>query len=76
MAHFKEQIQEENDNGINTKCELSLDESHLRGNIRAKFVLKNTINEDENPDFVIRQSDQNLLMMNKKTGYGYFIHFD
>lgn len=45
-------------------------------NKNAKFVLKNIINEDENPDFVIRQSDQNLLMMNKKTGYGYFIHFD
>ena len=68
-----DKMQEANNNGINVVPQLSSDESD---NIKAKFVLKNTINEDENPDLIIRQSDQDLLMINKKTGYGFFAHFD
>ena len=59
-------MKEANDNGINVVPQLSLDESHVVDNINARFVLKNTINEDENPDLIIRQSDQDLLMINKK----------
>ena len=73
---FKDKMKEANDNGINVVPHLSSDESHKVDNIRARFVLKNTINEDENPDLIIRQSDQDLLMINKKTGYGFFAHFD
>ena len=68
--------EEANDNGINVVPQLSSDESHVVDNVKARFVLKNTINEDENPDLIIRQSDQDLLMLNKKTGYGFFAHFD
>ena len=69
-------MSEANDNGVNVIPKLSLDESHAVDSIKARFVLKNTINEDENPDLIIRQNDQNLLMINKKTGYGFFAHFD
>lgn len=54
---MKQKMQEANDNGINVVPQLSSDESHISDNIRARFVLKNTINEDENPDLIIRQSD-------------------
>ncbi len=73
---FKDKMKEANDNRINVVPQLSSDESHVVDNIKARFVLKNTINEDENPDLIIRQSDQDLLMINKKTGYGFFAHFD
>lgn len=69
-------MQETNSNGINVVPQLSSDESHVVDNIKVRFVLENTINEDENPDFIIRQSDQDLLMINKKTRYGFFAHFD
>ena len=54
---FKNKMKEANDNGINVVPQLSSDESHVVDNIKARFVLKNTINEDENPDLIIRQSD-------------------
>ena len=45
-------------------------------NIKARFVLKNAINEEENLDLIVRQSEHDLLMLNKKTGYGFLAHFD
>ena len=69
-------MEESNENGINVVKQLSNDTSHKIDNIRARYVLKNTINENENPDLIVRQSEQDLLMMNKKTGYGFFVHFD
>ena len=53
----EDKMKEANDNGINVVPQLSSDESHVVDNIKARFVLKNTINEDENPDLIIRQSD-------------------
>lgn len=61
---------------LNVVSQLSSDESHMVDNIKARFVLKNAINEEENPDLIVRQSEQNLLMLNKKTGYGFLAHFD
>lgn len=40
-------MKEANDNGINVVPQLSSDESHVVDNIKARFVLENTINEDE-----------------------------
>lgn len=73
---FKDKMKEANNNGINVVSQLSSDESHMIDNIKARFVLKNAVNEEENSDLIIRQSKQNLLMLNKKTGYGFFAHFD
>lgn len=69
-------MKEATNNGINVVSQLSSDESHMVDNIKARFVLKNAVNEEENSDLIIRQSKQNLLMLNKKTGYGFFAHFD
>ena len=69
-------MNEANDNGINVFIKLSLDEYHSVDNIKARFMLKNTINENEKPDLIVCQSEQDIIMMNKKTGYGFFAHFD
>lgn len=69
-------MKEANNNGINVVSQLSSDESHMVDSIKARFVLKNAVDEEENSDLIIRQSKQNLLMLNKKTGYGFFAHFD
>ena len=61
---------------LNTVSQLSSDESRMVDNIKARFTLKNAINESENPDLVIRQSKQDLLVLNKKTGRGFLAHFD
>ena len=58
-------MNEANDNRVNVVPQLSSDKSHVVDNNKARFVLKNTINEDENPDLIIRQSNQDLLMINK-----------
>ena len=73
---FKNKMNEANDNGINVVTQLSSDESHVVDNIKARFVLKNTINENDKPDLIVCQSEQDILMLNKKTGYGFFAHFD
>ena len=56
--------------------ELSSDETHKVDNIRARYVLEDVIGESENPDVEILQSEHDLFMHNKKTGYGFFAHFD
>lgn len=61
---------------LNVVSQLSSDESRMVDNIKARFVLKNAINEEENPDLIVRQSEQDLLMLNKKTEYGFLAHFD
>lgn len=61
---------------LNVVSQLSSDESHMVDNIKARFVLKNAINEEENLDLIVRQSEHDLLMLNKKTGYGFLAHFD
>lgn len=75
-TQFKAKMKEANDNGIAVVTQLSADESHKTDNIRARYVLKNTINEADNPNTIICQSQQDVLMVNKKTGYGFFAHFD
>ena len=69
-------MNEANDNGINVFIKLSSDEYHSVDNIKARFMLKNTINENEKTDLIVCQSEQDIIMMNKKTGYGFFAHFD
>ena len=64
------------ENGINVVPTLSSDESHFSDNIHARYVLKSVIGEAENPDVEVIKGKQNLYFHNKKTGYGYFIHFD
>lgn len=61
---------------LNVVSQLSSDESRMVDNIKARFVLKNAINEEENLDLIVRQSEHDLLMLNKKTGYGFLAHFD
>lgn len=73
---FNSKMNEAVQNGINVVKKLSADESHIEDNIQARYVLKGVIGENENPDIIIRQSAQDLLMINKKTGYGFFAHFD
>ena len=69
-------MQEANDNEINAVCELSLDDSHAYDNKNARFTLKQIIGKAENPNIEILSSDQDLFIHNKKTGYGFFAHFD
>lgn len=73
---FKDKMKEANENGINVVPVLSSDESHFTDNIHARYVLKSVIGEIENPDVEVIKGKQNLYFHNKKTGYGYFIHFD
>lgn len=73
---FKDKMKEANDNGINVVPVLSSDETHKVDNIQARYTLRNIIGENENPDVEVIKGDQNLYFHNKKTGYGYFIHFD
>ena len=61
--------------GVTSKL-LSNDIKYIDDNIRARYVLENVIGEDENPDVEILKGEQNLLFHNKKTGHGFFIHFD
>ena len=69
-------MQEANDNRVNAVNKLSSDDSHIYDNKKAKFILKQDIGKSKNLDVVVLSSDQNLLMINKKTGYGFFAHFD
>lgn len=39
---------------LNVVSQLSSDESRMVDNIKARFVLKNAINEEENPDLIVR----------------------
>ena len=73
---FRSKMQEANNNGINVVSKLSLDDSHIYDNTKARFVLKQVIGEAENPNVEILSSDNNLFIHNKKTGYGFFAHFD
>lgn len=69
-------MQEANENGINVVSELSSDESHKTDNLHARYILKNVVGEAENPDVDVLQTDHDLFIHNKKTGYGFFAHFD
>ena len=71
-------MKEANDNGVNvvSKSILSTDNTHKVDNIQARYVLENVIGEAENPDVEVIEGKTNLYFRNKKTGYGYFIHFD
>ena len=69
-------MKEANDNGVNVVSELSSDDSHVYDNEKARFTLKQVIGESKNPDVEVLSSDNNLFMHNKKTGYGFFAHFD
>ena len=69
-------MNEANDNGINVFIKLSSDESHVVEKNKDRFILKNTINENEKKDLIVCQSEQDILMLNKKTGHGFFAHFD
>ena len=69
-------MQEANSNGINVVSELLSDDSHIYDNKKARFILKQVIGESKNPDVEVLSSDHDLLMLNKKTGYGFFAHFD
>ena len=69
-------MKEANDNGVNVVSELSSDDSHVYDNKKARFTLKQVIGESKNPDVEVLSSDNNLFMHNKKTGYGFFAHFD
>lgn len=69
-------MKEANDNGVNAVASLSTDNTHKVDNIQARYVLEDVIGEAENPDVEILSSDHNLFMHNKKTGYGFFAHFD
>lgn len=73
---FKMKMKESNKIGINVTIELSSDETHKVDNIRARYVLEDVIGESENPDVEILQSEHDLFIHNKKTGYGFFAHFD
>lgn len=73
---FKRKMKEANDNGVNVVASLSTDNTHKVDNIQARYVLENVIGEAENPDVEVIEGKQNLYFRNKKTGYGYFIHFD
>lgn len=61
---------------VNAVSELSSDDSHIYDNTKARFILKQVIGKAENPDVEILSSDQDLFIHNKKTGYGFFAHFD
>lgn len=63
-------------NGIDVVCELSSDDSYVYDNRKVRFVLEQVIGEDENPDVKVLSSDHDLFVHNKKTGYGFFAHFD
>ena len=69
-------MKEANDNGINVVETLSADETHKVDNIQARYVLETVVGESENQDVEILKGKQNLYFRNKKTGHGYFIHFD
>ena len=69
-------MQEANENGINVVPELSADSSYKIDNVRARYVLKNVIGEAENPDVEVLQTEHDFFIHNKKTGYGFFAHFD
>ena len=69
-------MQKANENGINAVPELSADGSHKIDNIRARYVLKNVIGEAENLDVEVLQTEHDLFIHNKKTGYGFFAHFE
>ena len=69
-------MQEANESGINVVSELSSDESHKIDNLHARYVLKTVVGEAENPDVDVLQTDHDLFVHNKKTGYGFFAHFD
>ena len=69
-------MQEANDNRINAVCELSSDYLHIYDNKNVRFTLKQIIGKSENSNVEILSSDQDLFMHNKKTGYGFFAHFD
>ena len=69
-------MNEVNENGINVFIKLSSDEYHSVDSIKVRFMLKNIINENEKQDLIVCQSEQDIIMMNKKTGYGFFAHFD
>lgn len=69
-------MQEANDNRVNVVASLSTDNTYKVDNIQARYVLENVIGEAENPDIEVIEGKQNLYFRNKKTGYGYFIHFD
>ena len=73
---YENKMNEANKNGINVVKELSDDNSHMVDNIQARYVLQNVIGESENPNIKVLSSDHNLFMHNKKTGYGFFVHFD
>lgn len=73
---FKRKMKEANDNGINVVETLSADETHKVDNIQARYVLETVVGESENQDVEILKGKQNLYFRNKKTGRGYFIHFD
>ena len=73
---FIDKMQEANENGINVVSELSSDKTYKTDNINARYTLKQAIGENENPDVEILQSEHDLFIHNKKTGYGFFCHFD
>lgn len=50
--------------------------THIYDNVKARFVLKKIIGESENPNVEVLSTDHDLFMHNKKTGYGFFAHFD
>lgn len=73
---FGEKMEEANENGINVVENLSSDNTRVVDNMRARYVLKKVVGESENPDVEILQSEHDVFFHNKKTGMGFFAHFD
>ena len=69
-------MQEANKNRITVIGELSSDTLNRYDNSKKMFMLEQGIGEAKNPDVEVIEGKQNLYFRNKKTGYGYFIHFD
>ena len=74
---YKNKMNEAHKNEINGVKESSDDNSHMVDNIQDRYVLQNVIGESEDHNIkVLSSDDHNLFMHNKKTGYGFFVHFD
>ena len=41
-----------------------------------RYVLKKVVEGSENPDVKVLQSEHDVFFHNKKTGMGFFAHFD
>lgn len=73
---FKSKMKQANNNGINVVAKIPKGKYHSKVNDDARYVLKQTIGENDNQDVIVIKNDQMTYIKNKKTGMGVLTHFD